>query len=438
MSACPACRAVSSIRWSSTHRGVQTRPAGIHGTPGLGRGQGCTEVVEAVHDLLGQAGRSSARAMTSARVSPSTSRKPSVVVVSGNEQPRIARRDVVDPGPLDQGGVLDQPSQAQLAEPGRAPRPLVVETVGGVAQGIPLLAEEGQQAAPLVGRRGLRVRAWCRSPFCRLCRRVLVCVAGSMRPIIWPPLATFCANLGSMRADRLVAALLVLQAKGRVTAAQLADELEVSERTARRDLEGLAMAGIPVYSQPGRDGGWELVGGARTDLSGLTADEARALFLLAGPAGGHPASAGGTAQTGAARCRPRSASTPRRQRARCARPAWWDHDGARRPRPPRGAPARSDRRRADRAGLPGSRRPHVAAHRPSARSRREEQHVVPRRRDRGGPEDVPSEPRPLGVADGPRPAERPADFDLAEAWHAIVTTSTPNGHRSPCGSAPTW
>ena len=86
-----------------------------------------------------------------------------------------------------------------------------------------------------------------------------------------------------MRADRLVAALLVLQARGRVTARELADELEVSERTARRDLEALAMAGIPVYSQAGRGGGWSLVGGARTDLSGLTAAEARTLFLVAGP-----------------------------------------------------------------------------------------------------------------------------------------------------------
>jgi predicted DNA-binding transcriptional regulator YafY len=58
-----------------------------------------------------------------------------------------------------------------------------------------------------------------------------------------------------MRADRLVAVLLVLQARGRVTADELAQELEVSTRTARRDLEGLAMAGIPVYSQPGRGGG---------------------------------------------------------------------------------------------------------------------------------------------------------------------------------------
>lgn len=87
-----------------------------------------------------------------------------------------------------------------------------------------------------------------------------------------------------MRADRLVAALLHLQTRGRVTAADLARELEVSERTARRDLEALAMAGVPVYAQPGRRGGWSLLGGARTDLSGLTSAEARALFLVAGPA----------------------------------------------------------------------------------------------------------------------------------------------------------
>jgi predicted DNA-binding transcriptional regulator YafY len=80
-----------------------------------------------------------------------------------------------------------------------------------------------------------------------------------------------------------VATLLILQARGRVTAAEVAEELEVSERTARRDLEALGMAGIPVYSQQGRNGGWSLLGGARTDLSGLTAAEARALFLVTGP-----------------------------------------------------------------------------------------------------------------------------------------------------------
>ncbi|MFJ9943036.1 helix-turn-helix transcriptional regulator [Streptomyces erythrochromogenes] len=91
-----------------------------------------------------------------------------------------------------------------------------------------------------------------------------------------------------MRADRLVATLLFLQERGRVTVHEVAAELEVSERTARRDLEALAAAGIPVYSQRGRGGGWSLVGGARTDLTGLTADETRALFLATGPLSATP------------------------------------------------------------------------------------------------------------------------------------------------------
>jgi predicted DNA-binding transcriptional regulator YafY len=87
-----------------------------------------------------------------------------------------------------------------------------------------------------------------------------------------------------MRADRLVATLLLMQSRGRVTAADLAEELEVSVATARRDLEALSSAGVPVYPQPGRGGGWSLVGGAKTDLSGLTSSETQALFLLTGPA----------------------------------------------------------------------------------------------------------------------------------------------------------
>lgn len=87
-----------------------------------------------------------------------------------------------------------------------------------------------------------------------------------------------------MRADRLMAILLLLQQREQLTAADVARELEVSERTARRDFDALAIAGVPVYSTQGRGGGWRLVGGARTDLSGLTAGEARALFLVAGPA----------------------------------------------------------------------------------------------------------------------------------------------------------
>ncbi|GGM88068.1 transcriptional regulator [Lentzea pudingi] len=91
-------------------------------------------------------------------------------------------------------------------------------------------------------------------------------------------------SLTGVGTDRLVAVLLMLQRREQVTAAEVAKELEVSERTARRDLDALAMAGVPVYSTQGRGGGWRLVGGARTDLSGLTAGEARALFLVAGQA----------------------------------------------------------------------------------------------------------------------------------------------------------
>ncbi len=68
-----------------------------------------------------------------------------------------------------------------------------------------------------------------------------------------------------------------------MTVDDLSDRLEVSERTIRRDLEGLSGAGVPVYAQRGRGGGWALLGGHRIDLSGLTAEEAQALFLVAGP-----------------------------------------------------------------------------------------------------------------------------------------------------------
>jgi predicted DNA-binding transcriptional regulator YafY len=84
-----------------------------------------------------------------------------------------------------------------------------------------------------------------------------------------------------VRADRLVAIVLLLQAHGQRTAGQLAEALETSERTVRRDLDALSGAGVPVYAQRGRGGGWALLGGHRIDLSGLTASEARSLVLAA-------------------------------------------------------------------------------------------------------------------------------------------------------------
>jgi predicted DNA-binding transcriptional regulator YafY len=88
-----------------------------------------------------------------------------------------------------------------------------------------------------------------------------------------------------MRADRLLAILLLLQSKGRMTAHELAEELEVSERTIYRDLEALSIAGIPVYTERGPGGGCELLDGYQTKLNGLSAAEVRALFLgtLASP-----------------------------------------------------------------------------------------------------------------------------------------------------------
>ncbi|MBD8890104.1 helix-turn-helix transcriptional regulator [Roseibium litorale] len=86
-----------------------------------------------------------------------------------------------------------------------------------------------------------------------------------------------------MRASRLLSILLTLQARGHVTAQELADECEVSLRTIYRDIDALSSAGIPVYSERGSDGGYRLLDGYKTRLNGLSAREADALFLAALP-----------------------------------------------------------------------------------------------------------------------------------------------------------
>ncbi|GLY05480.1 WYL domain-containing protein [Actinoplanes sp. NBRC 101535] len=241
-----------------------------------------------------------------------------------------------------------------------------------------------------------------------------------------------------MRADRLMAILLLLQRRDQVTAAEVAVELEISERTARRDLDALGVAGVPVYSVQGRGGGWRLVGGARTDLSGLTASEVRALFLVAGPA-----SAATPAVKAALRKLVRAVPEPFRAQAEAAAsslvtdPRGWDANRVT-PRPPRFLDALQD-----------------------AVIRGVQVRLGYVDRDGGGTERT---VHPLGVvAKGPSwylvadteagrrtfridrvasadptgdPVRRPEDFDLAESWRVIADEidrrRTPREARAVC------
>jgi len=91
-----------------------------------------------------------------------------------------------------------------------------------------------------------------------------------------------------MKSDRLLSVLLLLQAKGRATERELADQLEVSQRTIHRDLEALSAARVPVVALRGSQGGWELEKGWRTQVPGLDETELRALLMAQPRVVGHP------------------------------------------------------------------------------------------------------------------------------------------------------
>ncbi|MEH7356614.1 YafY family protein [Neobacillus drentensis] len=82
-----------------------------------------------------------------------------------------------------------------------------------------------------------------------------------------------------MRGDRLISILLLLQSQGQMTAKELSERLEVSERTIYRDMEALSSTGIPVFAERGKNGGWSLLEGYRTNLTGLKESEIRTLFV---------------------------------------------------------------------------------------------------------------------------------------------------------------
>jgi predicted DNA-binding transcriptional regulator YafY len=132
-----------------------------------------------------------------------------------------------------------------------------------------------------------------------------------------------------VRADRLLAIVLLLQSRGRQTAGQLAGELEVSVRTIYRDMLALGTAGIPVYGDPT---GYQLVDGYQTQLTGLNADEARALVLSGLPGAAADlglAEAVAAAQlklTAALPAALRERATRMRQRFHLDAPGWY-HDG---------------------------------------------------------------------------------------------------------------
>jgi predicted DNA-binding transcriptional regulator YafY len=135
-----------------------------------------------------------------------------------------------------------------------------------------------------------------------------------------------------VKASRLVSILLLLQARGRMTAAQLARELEVSVRTIYRDIESLHIAGVPLYADAGHSGGYRLLAGHRIRLTGLTEAEVEALFLSMAP--GPVAELGLGPALAAAQLKLRAAfppeltSTAERIRSRFVLdvPGWFDED----------------------------------------------------------------------------------------------------------------
>ncbi|MGW2812063.1 helix-turn-helix transcriptional regulator [Streptomyces sp. NPDC001415] len=227
-----------------------------------------------------------------------------------------------------------------------------------------------------------------------------------------------------MRAARLIKMVLLLQARPAMTAGELARELEVSERTVTRDAQALAEAGVPVYADRGRAGGYRLVGGYRTRLTGLARSEAEVLFLSGVP--GALREMGLEDAASAARLKVSAALLPSlkdapsaaAQRFHLDAPGWWQE-----PETPELLPAVAEAVWDDRAVRVGYRRPD----RPEVERELEPYGLVlkagvwylcARAVDEGGGFRVYRLDRFTAVAVGEDRFVRDEDFDLPRFWEA--------------------
>ncbi|MCX2967711.1 MULTISPECIES: helix-turn-helix transcriptional regulator [Streptomyces] len=162
-----------------------------------------------------------------------------------------------------------------------------------------------------------------------------------------------------MRAARLIRLVLLLQNRRTMTAAELAAELEVSERTVVRDVAALGEAGVPVYAERGRAGGYRLIGGYRTRLTGMGRSEAEALFLSGVPAVlrdlglADAASAAGLKVLAALRPELGDARRSVAQRFHLDAPGWWQEPTTPAPLAELARAVWADRRVTVRYGRPG-------------------------------------------------------------------------------------
>lgn len=228
----------------------------------------------------------------------------------------------------------------------------------------------------------------------------------------------------AMRASRLVNILLLLQTRGRLTAGEIASELEVSVRTVYRDIEALSEAGIPIYAERGPHGGVRLVDGYRTRLTGLTTEEAEALFLSGLPG---PAAALGLGTVVVAARLKVLAALPPELRARAARiserfyldaPAWFQAPEEL-PHLPALAEAVWESRRIEiRYRRPGAERPVTRELEPLGIVLKGGVWYLVARS--GASDRTYRVSRVVEVSTRPDHFERPAGFDLATHWSASI------------------